>query len=100
MLTDRWHDHVLELGSVNFDENSGRCVFTVVERSERGAAGSNVFFQKKALQRCRVTVNNVEQVRFWGAKGEAELYINVVETTPSILRVVGGTVRLNCKAIV
>jgi hypothetical protein len=94
-LTGRWHDQTLDLESLKFDESKRQCSFTVTEQKQDDSA-SRKLLQRKALQRCIVTLRNVACVQVLDAEGEVELYINEVEISPTFLRVkcVNGKVEL------
>jgi hypothetical protein len=85
-LTERWHDQALDLDSLTFDKPGRRCVFIVTEAKPEQSEKVKLL-QNKQLQHCRVTIKNVARVQVLDAEGEAELYIDEVETSPTSLRV-------------
>jgi hypothetical protein len=96
VLNARWHDQPLDLQSLKFDQASRECVFLVLERTGNDSSRSMGFVQRSQLQWCRVTANNITNVQVSGAKGEVELYMVEVQTTPNRLAIkcVNGMVEL------
>jgi hypothetical protein len=96
-LTSRWHDQILDVEALKFDEQNQRCVFTVTEEKPGGPVTRPMpLVAEKPLQHCCVTVKNVTRVEIFDAVGEVELFIDEVEATPKGLRVKGmnGTLEL------
>lgn len=105
-LNERWHDQSLDVESIKFERSRGDCSFSVCETDEENrtalcAVGRLGLF-RIPLRRCLVGVNNVSAIELRDAEGQAELYVEHIETASGKCRIrcTNGTFELTGQNLV